>query len=157
MIREGKNNIILYRGSDMSARTRAILVSLMMCVMTLSGCLHLDDNSQKIIDEPEEDIRVFVTNSDGLSVELPPLPLNFVFSNVGEDGPEPSIGVTSSGCIFFIALEKPMRSCDHGLTWNNVADFTQAPFTSDPYGWVDPVTDRVFNICLLYTSPSPRD
>ena len=76
MIREGKNNIILYRGSDMSARTRAILVSLMMCAMTLSGCLHLDDNSQKIIDETEEDIRIFVTNSDGLSVELPPLPLN---------------------------------------------------------------------------------
>ena len=70
----------------MSSRTRAILVSLMMCAMALSGCLHLDDNSQKIIDEPEEDIRVFVTNSDGLSVELPPLPLNFVFSDVGEDG-----------------------------------------------------------------------
>ena len=67
----------------MSSRTRAILVSLMMCVMTLSGCLHLDDNSQKIIDETEEDIRVFVTNSYGLSVELPPLPLNFVFSDVG--------------------------------------------------------------------------
>ena len=60
----------------MSSRTRAILVSLMMCVMTLSGCLHLDDNSQKIIDETEEDIRVFVTNSDGLSVELPPLTIH---------------------------------------------------------------------------------
>ena len=79
MTREGKNNIILYQGSDMSSRTRAVLVSLMMCAMTLSGCLHLDNNSQKIIDETEEDIRVFVTNSDGLSVELPPLPLNFVF------------------------------------------------------------------------------
>ena len=65
MTREGKNNIILYQGSDMSSRTRAVLVSLMMCAMTLSGCLHLDNNSQKIIDETEEDIRVFVTNSDG--------------------------------------------------------------------------------------------
>ena len=113
---EGKNNIILYRGIDMSSRTRAILVSLMMCAMTLSGCLHLDNNSQKIIDDTEEDTRIFVTNSEGLPVELPPLPLNFVFSDVGEDGPEPSIGITSTGCIFFIALEKPMRSCDHGLT-----------------------------------------
>ena len=85
-----------------------------------------------------------------MPVELPPLPLNFIFSDVGEDGPEPSIGITSSGCIFFIAMEKPMRSCDHGQTWNNVADITQAPFTSDPYGWVDPVTDRVFNIHMIW-------
>ena len=31
----------------------------------------------------------------------------------------------------------------------NTADITQAPFTSDPYGWVDPVTDRVFNIHMM--------
>ena len=37
----------------MSSRTRAILVSLMMCAMTLSGCLHLDNDSQKIIDGTE--------------------------------------------------------------------------------------------------------
>ena len=85
----------------MNGRTRAVLVSLMMCAMTLSGCLHLDDNNNKIVDEYEEDTGIFVTNSEGLSVDLPPLPLNFVFSDVGEDGPEPSIGVTSSGCIFF--------------------------------------------------------
>ncbi len=139
----------MYLGGVMSSRTRAILVSLMMCAMMLSGCLHLDNDNEKIIDEIEEDTGIFVTNSEGLSIDLPPLPLNFVFSDVGEDGPEPSIGITSSGCIFFIALEKPMRSCDHGQTWNNVADITQAPFTSDPYGWVDPVTDRVFNIHMM--------
>ena len=88
----------------MSSCTRAILVSLMMCAMTLSGCLHLDNDNEKIIDEIDEDTGIFVTNSDGLSVDLPPLPLNFVFSDVGEDGPEPSIGVTSSGCIFFLSL-----------------------------------------------------
>ena len=42
-----------------------------------------------------------------------------------------------------------MRSCDGGETWENTADLTQAPFTSDPYGWVDPVTDRVFNIHMM--------
>ena len=63
------------------------------------------------------------------------MPFDFIFSNVGEDGPEPSIGITSSGCIFFIAMELPMRSCDHGLSWENTRDFTQNLL--DPYGWVD--------------------
>ena len=44
----------------------------------------------------------------------------FKFSDVGEDGAEPSIGVTSSGCIFFIAFEKVMRihaiTAHHGRT-----------------------------------------
>ena len=133
----------------MKAPVSAFLVSMMMCVVTLSGCLHVDDGNKKIIDNNEINTGIFVTNSNGISIDLPPLPLNFIFSDVGEDGPEPSIGITSSGCIFFIALEKPMRSCDHGQTWNNVADITQAPFTSDPYGWVDPVTDRVFNIHMM--------
>ncbi|HIM86399.1 MAG TPA: hypothetical protein EYM56_01140, partial [Candidatus Poseidoniales archaeon] len=75
--------------------------------------------------------------------------MNFVFSDVGEEGAEPSIGVTSSGCIFFIAFEKPMRSCDHGETWVDTSDITQAFFTNDPYGWVDPITDRVFNIHMM--------
>ena len=56
----------------------------------------------------------FVTGPDGLPVEVPLLNLSFVFSDVGEDGAEPSLGVTSSGCIFFIAFEKVMRSCDYG-------------------------------------------
>ena len=46
-------------------------------------------------------------------------------------------------------MEKPMRSCDYGESWENTADITQAPFTSDPYGWVDPVTDRIFNIHMM--------
>jgi hypothetical protein len=84
-----------------------------------------------------------------MPVNEQPLEMDFIFSDVGETGKEPSIGITSSGCMFFIAMEKPMRSCDHGETWTNVADITQAPFTSDPYGWVDPVTDRVFNIHMM--------
>jgi hypothetical protein len=84
-----------------------------------------------------------------MPVDEAPLEMDFIFSDVGETGKEPSIGITSSGCMFFIAMEKPMRSCDHGESWTNVADITQAPFTSDPYGWVDPVTDRVFNIHMM--------
>ena len=95
------------------------------------------------------DPTIFVTDSSGMPVDEAPLEMDFIFSDVGETGKEPSIGITSSGCMFFIAMEKPMRSCDHGESWTNVADITQAPFTSDPYGWVDPVTDRVFNIHMM--------
>ncbi|MDE0953081.1 MAG: sialidase family protein [Candidatus Poseidoniales archaeon] len=133
----------------MNTRIMAALVGLMMCAVTFSGCLHLDDGSSTIPEEISLPNGIFVTGSNGMAVDVDPLPLSFIFSNVGEDGPEPSIGITSSGCIFFIAMEKPMRSCDHGQTWVNSRDITQAPFTSDPYGWVDPVTDRVFNIHMM--------
>lgn len=103
----------------MSTRITAALVSLMMCAVMLSGCLQADDENKIISEELDSNNGVFVTGANGQSIDIPPLPLNFVFSNVGEDGPEPSIGITSSGCIFFIAMEKPMRSCDHGVTWEN--------------------------------------
>ena len=104
---------------------------------------------QEVFEAEINDPRVFVTDSAGMPVAEKPLDIDYIFSDVGETGKEPSIGVTSSGCMFFIAMEKPMRSCDYGATWENTADITQAPFTSDPYGWVDPVTDRIFNIHMM--------
>ena len=117
---------------------------------SLSGCLNEDssDKAPIVVDEGLPD-GTFITNSTGMSIEGTPLAMDFYFSNVGEQGAEPSIGVTSSGCIFFIAFEKPMRSCDYGETWVNTADGTQAFFTNDPYGWVDPITDRVFNVHMM--------
>ena len=117
---------------------------------SLSGCLNKDssDKAPIVVDEGLP-AGTFITNSTGMSIEGIPLEMDFYFSNVGEQGAEPSIGVTSSGCIFFIAFEKPMRSCDYGETWTNTRDITQAPFTNDPYGWVDPITDRVFNIHMM--------
>ena len=127
---------------------RAFAMVLLMLAMPFSGCLGSDETPIDIVvDQPLP--TTFVTGSDGLPVDVPLIPMEFMFSDVGEGGPEPSIGVTSSGCIFLIAMEKPMRSCDYGLSWENTADITQAPITSDPYGWVDPVTDRVFNIHMM--------
>ena len=121
-----------------------------MIATSLSGCLNNDiSNDSFVIEEIVIPEGTFVTNSTGMSIDLMPLEMDFYFSNVGEQGAEPSIGVTSSGCIFFIAFEKPMRSCDYGETWVNTADGTQAFFTNDPYGWVDPITDRVFNIHMM--------
>ena len=91
-----------------------LLVVLMMVLVPAAGCIHTNDGGSPDIIEEEGDTRVFVTGPDGMDLGLPPMPVEFVFSDVGEDGAEPSIGITSSGCIFFIAFEKVMRSCDYG-------------------------------------------
>ena len=128
---------------------KVIGICFMLIMMSTAGCLEDEPKKQTPIEEPTIPVGTFVTGHDGLAIEGEPLAMDFVFSDVGEEGAEPSIGVTSSGCIFFIAFEKPMRSCDHGLTWENTADATQAFFTNDPYGWVDPITDRIFNIHMM--------
>lgn len=68
----------------------------------------------------------------------------FRVAGVGEDGPEPSIGVDSAGAIYFQAMSRTMKSTDHGRTWENVNSIVASPVTLDPYLWLDPVTDRVF-------------
>lgn len=90
-----------------------------------------------------------VTNAQGEVVAAQPLDVKFRLSDVGEAGPEPSIGVTSSGCMFFTALEKVMRSCDQGQSWESVEDVFSQPTTSDPYLWVDPITDRIYNVQMV--------
>ena len=122
-----------------------ILSSLMLILLSFPGCIQ-DEPTHNDLDEAIPSQRFFVTGPDGLPVDEPPLPLIFNFSDVGEDGAEPSIGVTSSGCIFFIAFEKVMRSCDHGQSWEDVTGPLCAFQTNDPWGWVDPETDRVFNV-----------
>ena len=123
----------------------ALITPMMLVLMPFSGCLQ-EDTPNNQIEEELLPSGVFVTGSDGQPVDEEPLPLVFNFSDVGEDGAEPSIGVTSSGCIFFIAFEKVMRSCDHGASWEDVTGPLCAFQTNDPYGWVDPVTDRIFNV-----------
>ena len=128
---------------------RVLGICFLLIMTSTTGCLEDEPEKEEPIEEPSLPEGTFITGSDGLAIEGEPLAMDFVFSNVGEQGAEPSIGVTSSGCIFFIAFEKPMRSCDYGQTWTNTRDITQAPFTNDPYGWVDPITDRVFNIHMM--------
>ena len=123
----------------------ALATALMLLLRSLSGCLQ-DNSTPDEVKEEALPSGLFVTGADGSPVDEPPLPLVFNLSDVGEDGAEPSIGVTSSGCIFFIAFEKVMRSCDHGTSWEDVTGPLCAFQTNDPYGWVDPVTDRIFNV-----------
>ena len=120
----------------------------LLFMSALSGCFG-NDPSAPPPEGPVHPEGIFVTGADGLAVDEPAIPFTYVFSDVGENGPEPSIGITSSGCMFFIALEKVMRSCDYGESWEDVSDYASAPSTSDPYGWVDPYTDRVFNVQMV--------
>ena len=129
---------------------RALFLSLMVITLSLSGCFGEPETMPETEVVVEDDVRVFVTDRYGESLGTTPLEMMFQFSDVGETGKEPSIGITSSGCIFFIAMEKVMRSCDGGLTWEESQDPVMcSPTTSDPYGWVDPITDRVFGVQMI--------
>ena len=129
---------------------RAVFLSVLVITLSLSGCFGEEAVVATPEPEVEEQPRIFVTDRFGQSIDLSPLEMTFQFSDVGETGKEPSIGITSSGCIFFIAMEKVMRSCDGGLTWDETQDPVMcSPTTSDPYGWVDPITDRVFGVQMI--------
>ena len=129
---------------------RAVMLALLVGTMSMAGCF----GGEEVVVEEEEvvvvDTRIFVTDKFGNDTNMPPLDMEFQFSDVGETGKEPSIGITSSGCVFFIAMEKVMRSCDYGEAWEETQDPVQcSPTTSDPYGWVDPITDRIFNVQMI--------
>ena len=137
-----------------SEKPIAPLLALVMVFILLSSTIlyvilsNQGDTEKKVAEVViEEDPRTFVTDRYGMPVDEAPLEMDFIFSDVGETGKEPSIGITSSGCIFFIAMEKVMRSCDYGGAWQETQDPIQcSPTTSDPYGWVDPITDRIFDV-----------
>lgn len=129
-------------------RAAPSMVVILMLSASLTGCFGDD----AVAPEPDEEGLPqgwFVTGADGLPVDVEALNLSFVFSNVGEDGAEPSIGITSSGCMFFTAFEKVMRSCDYGQSWEHMNSIWQHPSTSDPWLWVDPVTDRIFDVQMV--------
>lgn len=131
-------------------QAKAVFLALIVATVSLSGCFGEEIEEAVVVDIEEEDRRTFVTDKNGELVSDALLDLEFMFSDVGETGKEPSIGITSSGCIFFIAMEKVMRSCDGGVAWEETQDPIQcSPTTSDPYGWVDPITDRVFNVQMI--------
>ena len=143
------DKIIRKRTLAPNMRVAALLMGTMMFTVALSGCIFGDNTPPPPPEEPAPPDGWFVTGPDGQILDLPMLPMDFTFSDVGQDGAEPSIGITSSGCMFFIAFEKVMRSCDHGGSWEIVDDIASHPSTSDPYGWVDPITDRVFNVQMV--------
>ena len=75
-------------------RAEALLIGILMLSASLAGCFK-EDTSPPPPEEPSLPDGIFLTGPDGLNLSLDLyqlLPLSFVFSNVGEDGAEPSIG-----------------------------------------------------------------
>ncbi len=142
-------------------------VALLLLLTAFAGCAGdsdmttappLDSDGDGIPDD--EELRLgtdpFLADSDGDGIPdglevlngtdpLTPL-MGFLLSSTGESGPEPSVGITSTGCIFYAALEKVMRSCDAGATWERKTSPLMSPTSNDPWLWVDPVTDRIFDV-----------
>lgn len=86
---------------------------------------------------------------------------------IGHDAAEPTIAITSDGTMFYAAITfvndvggqsvplprtDILRSKDGGLTWEDVTPYYPGgavrmhPETGDPMVYVDPTTDRVFDI-----------
>ena len=66
-------------------RERALLMCFLLFTAALSGCFGKEDITTVEEDLPQE-VRTFVTGPDGLPVDVPLLPFEFNFSDVGEDG-----------------------------------------------------------------------
>lgn len=125
-----------------------ILVATLLAMSLLAGCLS-DDKADPLPQAPVSTgpvgVRAIVENGTSAA-----LPLEFAGGlriddvHLGVDGPEPNVGVTSSGAVFATALDTIMRSTDGGLTYEPVYT-QQVGFTSDPMLWVDPETDRIFS------------
>ena len=73
-------------------------------------------------------------------------------SPIGYWAGEPTLGVASDGTIFMTAHDQQLvRSTDHGMTWELIETGNELmrPKTNlDPWMWLDPWTDRVFNAPL---------
>ena len=144
---------IVFEDSNKQPQILAIILTILLLGSTVFYFMQSDDKStgKSLFSDDYffSSSDVFVTDSNGMPVNVKPVEMKFFASDVGEAAPEPSVGITSSGCVFFIALEKVMRSCDGGITWAEVQGPACSPTTSDPYGWVDPITDRVFGVQMI--------
>ena len=96
-----------HRAVDVDMRAKVLLIGILLLSASLAGCFK-PDQPPPPPEEPTLPDGIFLTGPNGENLSLAlyqPLNLSFVFSSGGEDGAEPSIGVTSSGCIFFISFE----------------------------------------------------
>ena len=85
-------------------RPTALLLTFLMLLAPMAGCIGSEEPPAPVVEEEVID-GVWVTGGDGLPVDVEPFDTTYYINDVGQQGPEPSIGVTSSGCIFFIALD----------------------------------------------------
>lgn len=149
---------------------KRFLLAIMTSALVLSGCVSdapAAKEDGKVVSVQGRSLKAFEPGLERLighsaQGKLDPREIFEVLPNVsyvpvGVNGPEPSIGVTKNGMVFFQAIEgadgptaglvgpATLRSDDGGRTWKNIAQLPlTSPTTLDPFMWVDPDTDRVF-------------
>jgi hypothetical protein len=140
---------------------RALPTSLLLALGLLAGCLGDDGPTSPVPGDQASgvpaNVRVFsgqVGFGENTTMDLTRAPSAFGqagFSYVSAYGPEPNIGITSSGAIFTSAFSTVMRSTDEGATWQAVHTHSVPGVSetvgdnNDPMLWVDPWTDTVYN------------
>ncbi|HEV2756824.1 MAG TPA: sialidase family protein [Actinomycetota bacterium] len=84
-----------------------------------------------------------------------------LFYRVGLPAGEPTIAISRRGDLFFPSIDvsssppnhvEVLKSADEGKTWTivspKIGPANRHPVSLDPYVWVDPATDRIYNIDL---------
>lgn len=142
-----------------------ILTALAATVLLLaSGCLSSSGGGEDPADEevmppaPSDAPKLFRgtvefgENTTEIAAVDPARPFGTTgFTYVSGYGPEPNIGVTSSGAVFTTAFSTVMRSMDGGLSWEAVHTHQPADLNNDPMLWVDQWTDTVYNAPMAPT------
>lgn len=142
---------------------RRLSVLAFPCVLLLAGCFGSNGGSdagvgERVANVAPVGVKVFsgrvdfgVNTTDGTGAAWP---MSFAmpgFIDVSGYGPEPNIGVTSSGAIFTSAFSTVMRSMDEGASWEAMHTHEPADLNNDPMLWMDPWTDIVYNAPMAPT------
>lgn len=153
---------------------RVLLPSALTLLLVLAGCVTPGADVQPAADGPAPGSLLTMSNVTAL-VHVPGGNLTPVVAEgveavmrlIGHDAAEPTVGVLSDGTLFYAAATFKndlagqafplprtdiLRSKDNGTTWEDVTPYLPGgvvrshPETGDPMVYVDPLTDRVFDI-----------
>ena len=133
-----------------------LLVLALAAALALAGCLQQPTLDAATVDPPAAPDLMGRVVAHNATVLLP-LPaavpkLEVRIATTGERGAEPTLGVLSDGTIFTTSGgARITRSADHGRSWDVLESgtpVTRPKVSLDPWLWVDPLTDRVYNAPL---------
>lgn len=141
-------------------KTHVLLPALATILAAFAGCTQPDDaptvpDPTDVAQGPVADF-VYTFAGDVVRGVAGLTPITTLARGLSHEAAEPTLGVTKSGAIFYAALNFEtgatdiLKSTDAGLTWTDVSPRLPSgqnvpPETGDPYVYVDPDTDRIFD------------